>query len=998
MKAKHFELLIELFQSLAEVALEYDAALETAARQVSRLMDAICIVRLLSDDGRFLIPAAVYHTDPHLVAEMRESLARTNQTPEEGFPGQVFMSGQPLLLPFFVPDPIRAERERFYRGFNSLLIVPLRLQEEIVGTLAVVRRQESPPFMEEDQTLLQEVANRISLIIANARLHTQLQEQLSERIRTEEALRRSEQQYRALLWDAQWRARENRLLDKVRMALAGELDLPALFRKIVEVTADTFGYTLVSLYWLEDKTLVLQHQVGYPQVLSRISLYTGVMGRAVRTRQPIFVRDVREEPAFLHAFAGIQSEICVPLFDEGQAVGVFNIECTDAITLTEADLHLMGTLAAHLNQAITRARLYTEVRRNEERYRSVVDNAQEVICQLDAAGRYLFLNAAWSRMTGYTVTESLGRSRLMYIHPEDRSSSAALWQKLLNREQICVQYECRYQTKEGLARWNMVSLQTVWKADGELRYVAGMLYDFTDRKLAEQALHESEERFRTLVEHAPEAILLYDVDQGHFVAVNENAAKLFGYPRAALLTMSPLDISAARQPDGDNVAEMITGHINQVAAGEMPAFEWFFRRGDGQEIWCEVRLVQLPAAGRNLLRASVIDISLRKQEEEARQQRQRLESLGLLAGGIAHDFNNLLTGILGQSSLALARLDPTHAAAAHINKVVKSAERAADLTRQLLAYAGKGEFVREYINLNTFVRENEDLLHAFLPPGALLELQLAEDLPTIEADRGQIQQILMNLVINAGESVANGKGRITIRTSKDTVAWSPHRPPQELHSRLAPGEYVCLSIEDNGAGMDQETLRRAFDPFFSTKAQGRGLGLSAILGILRTHNGHIHVASKPGEGSTFWVFFPAQVQKAQVSETGGGYLMVKTDLVLVIDDEEPVREAVTDVLALADVETISAANGPLGIDLYRQRQTEISLVLLDLKMPVMSGEETLRGLKAINPDVKVVLSSGYNETEVTRQFAGLGVTGFLQKPYDIQGLLETVRKALEEHK
>ncbi len=389
------------------------------------------------------------------------------------------------------------------------------------------------------------------------------------------------------------------------------------------------------------------------------------------------------------------------------------------------------------------------------------------------------------------------------------------------------------------------------------------------------------------------------------------------------------------------------------------------------------------------------DITEQKKAAEALYHTQKMESLGILAGGIAHDFNNLLVAMLAQTSLALAQLPPDAAATPHVEKAMMAAESAAALTRQLLAYSGRGQFHTALLDLNQLIRENNHLIHVTLGKNVRLQLNLAGDLPPIEADAGQIQQIIMNLIINAAEAIGASQGTITVTTR--TVTLTPETVEEWPGTawQLAPGLYVQLTVEDDGPGMDEQTLNQIFDPFFTTKFTGRGLGLAAVSGIVRSHKGGLRVTSRPRQGAKFELIFPASdeaIQERVVMNKPSHPDSPK--VVLVIDDEESVREAVSDILDMEGITVLQAANGQKGIDIYQSRQAEIDLILLDLSMPGLSGEDTLKKLRQINPQVRVLLSSGYSESDVTFRLDQSGLVGFLQKPYHMNTLLEEVGRCL----
>ncbi|HFQ93970.1 MAG TPA: response regulator, partial [Anaerolineae bacterium] len=394
--------------------------------------------------------------------------------------------------------------------------------------------------------------------------------------------------------------------------------------------------------------------------------------------------------------------------------------------------------------------------------------------------------------------------------------------------------------------------------------------------------------------------------------------------------------------------------------------------------------------------ATVRDITEQKLTQEALWHTQKMESLGILAGGVAHDFNNLLVAMLSQSSLALYKMPPDAPARKHVEKTIVAAERAADLTRQMLAYSGKGSFAMQSISLNELIRENVHLFTAVIPKNIQLNLNLTSDLPPFQGDPGQMQQIVMNLILNAAEAIGDNAGQITIATRRREITAVDGQYWQQTQESLSPGAYISLQIEDDGAGMDEDTLSRIFDPFFTTKFTGRGLGLAAVLGIVRGHKGGLRVTSQLEKGATFEILFPV-IETASPAPAANGtpeQLPPPSAAVLVIDDEAPVREAVTDILAMENIRVYTAVDGQTGITLYQEHQQEINLVLLDLSMPGLSGHQTFQALRQMDEELKIILSSGYSEAEIDRQFSGENVADFLPKPFKLDTLVQTIQRHL----
>ena len=372
---------------------------------------------------------------------------------------------------------------------------------------------------------------------------------------------------------------------------------------------------------------------------------------------------------------------------------------------------------------------------------------------------------------------------------------------------------------------------------------------------------------------------------------------------------------------------------------------------------------------------------------------QKLESLGRLPDGIAHDFNNILTAILGGAATARLSLPPESPAHADLDIVISAAQRAADLTRQMLAYSGKGHFEVRPIDVSRLVKEIANLLETTISKKVQLRLELATELPAVEADVAQVQQILMNLVINGAEAIGDQRGTVLVTTGTQMV---DEVYAQSLFAAdgIGAGRYVFIEVHDTGSGMDDATKAKIFDPFFTTKFTGRGLGLAAVLGIVRGHGGAIKVYSSLGRGSTFKVFFRAssaaasEIVKPAPRYRGAG-------LVLVVDDDAGVRGAARRMFKLFGFDVLEAEDGRRGAAEFAARASEIVLVLLDMTMPEMGGEETFREIRRVRDDVPVILTSGYNEIEATRRFTSKGLAGFLQKPFTPDDLAAKLAAAFD---
>jgi PAS domain S-box-containing protein len=664
-----------------------------------------------------------------------------------------------------------------------------------------------------------------------------------------------------------------------------------------------------------------------------------------------------------------------------------------SVSLEEEPLLLRGLMVD-----IT-ARKIAEMERG--RLAAIVESTSDFVGVADAQGRVLFVNRAGRRMLGLSpdqvIESSIGDFHAPWATERVRREgvptaiAAGVWQgetALLSRS-----------GREIPVSQVILASKT---PSGEVEFISTIMRDLSERQSIEEALRLSEERYRQLVEHAPEAIVLLDVDTGRFSEVNPVAEQLFGLSREQLLQVGPIELSPPMQPDGRSSAEAGESYIHQAIAGGAPVFEWIHRHASGRDVPCEIRLIRFDSPRGVQLRASIADISARKHAETERQlferrlqETQKLESLGVLAGGIAHDFNNLLTGILGNASLAFAEIGKEGLAAECLAEIEKAGRRAGELCQQMLAYSGRGRFEVKQLDLSALVEDAASLLRHSISKTAILGFDLARNLPAVSADPTQLRQVLMNLVINASDAIGEENGSIRVVTG--TVQADQEYLSETIPSRDLPsGQYVFLEVSDTGAGMTPETLARIFDPFFTTKFTGRGLGLAAVLGILRGHGGALKVDTVLGEGSSFRLLLPivsgrvGRITPAPIAATrwrGEG-------TVLLVDDEEIVRNTTRRVLEKFGFEVVVAANGRAALARLDERHGNFAVTLLDLTMPELSGEQALRLMRDRWPGLKVLVMSGYSEHEVADRLDHGGASGFIQKPFTAGDLRIKLRELL----
>jgi PAS domain S-box-containing protein len=506
-------------------------------------------------------------------------------------------------------------------------------------------------------------------------------------------------------------------------------------------------------------------------------------------------------------------------------------------------------------------------------------------------------------------------------------------------------------------------------------------------RAARNAVEESEFRYRTLAESMPQLVWTADHPGGEWDYVNERWMRLTGTPTGRALGSAWLEFIDSE--DRQRVKQAWESALAQVVPVELEC------RIHATTIsrWQLMRAVPVVQDGRPLKwLGTFTDGDDQRRTEELLRHRQKLESIGILAGGVAHDFNNLLVGIIGGVSYALESLGPDHELAPILDGAFKAGERAAQLTRQMLAYAGKGRLQVEDVDFRQNLQATWDLIQASLPRSIDLTVTIPPELPPIHTDPSQLQQIIMNLILNASEAIpAELPGRVVVRAETKRI----DAPRRIWSGDLAAGEYVAIEVHDNGSGIAPEVLDRIFDPFFTTKFTGRGLGLAAVLGIVRSNKGAIEVTSTPGSGSTFRVLLPAGAPRVEgaIPAERPAPAAAAGGRILIVDDEPIVRNTARAVLERSGhaVEVVSSGYEALE---RLARRPAFSIVLLDLNMPGLDGRQTLDAIRRMHPDLPVVITSGYSESELRSRFERSRISGFLQKPFRARALSDKVAEVV----
>jgi PAS domain S-box-containing protein len=631
------------------------------------------------------------------------------------------------------------------------------------------------------------------------------------------------------------------------------------------------------------------------------------------------------------------------------------------------------------------------IRESEGRYRDILESIQEGYYEVDLAGNFTFLNSSLSRILGYPASELLGAS---YRKCVDEGISCRIYEtfhRVFLTGEPDKGFDWVIRRQDGGRRIIETSIEL--KRDDHERPCGfrGMCRDITERKEAEEALRASEERFRDLAELLPETVYEASLD-GRITFVNEAGIERFGYTREEVVGQGVFIDALVHPCDRQRLSE----NLARVFSGEKTGLnEYTMVRRDGSVF---SGLAHSSPIFRNDevagVRGFLVDITEKKDLEARFMHAQRMEAIGTLAGGVAHDFNNLLMGILGNVTLAMGEAKGKDRVFERLCTVERYVRRARELTRHLLGFAQEGKYEVKVTDMAEFVWASTDMferthrelrVHRMIAPGTY----------HVEVDRVQMEQVLLNLFLNAHQAMPRGGD---LRVSVDRCELGP--PHAALYD-LSPGEYVRTVVSDSGEGMDDETMARIFDPFFTTKGQAgkTGLGLASVYGIVKNHGGAVGVRSARGKGTEFTMYLPVSGKppaSALDREERGAPAGHGAACVLLIDDDEMILEVVSEMLSIAGYKVITAQGGKAGLECYRLRGGEIDLVILDMVMPDICGREVFELLRAMDPGVKVLLSSGYALDSHAKEIMEKGCNGFIQKPYKVEEITCRIRSILDE--
>jgi two-component system cell cycle sensor histidine kinase/response regulator CckA len=668
---------------------------------------------------------------------------------------------------------------------------------------------------------------------------------------------------------------------------------------------------------------------------------------------------------------GIVAYAGYPLMLENRLIGLLSVYSHNM--LSPAVIQEMGSVANGIALTIERKRSEEALNASEGKYRSVVESLREVVFQLNEFGHWTSLNPAWKEITGFEVKETLGTLFLEYIHADDRQRNSHVFLQLIERKLDYCRHETQLLTKDGKVRWVEIYAQLTLNSDGGVLGASGSITDITERKHAEREI----QKLAAFPRVNPNPVLEFDAEGGitYFNDAAQELARSLGYAH-------PQDILPP------NSAEIAKGAL--ASSEKKLNLETAF--GDKKISWSF-----FPVAASRVVHCYGADITEMENLEAQFRQAQKMESVGQLAAGVAHDFNNILTVIQGHTDNLLTRNGENAPLAVPLKQILDASRRAATLTRQLLMFSRKQALQPRPVDLNAVLGNSLNMLGRVLGEDVALVTNFEAGLPLLLADVGMLEQVFMNLAVNSRAAMPKG-GQLGITTATVTI----DAAYVKQHPGSREGKAICLSVADTGHGMDRATMSRIFEPFFTTKAagQGTGLGLATVHGIVKQHQGWIEVKSEVGAGTTFDIFLPVPANvPQQVSEAAPPVTTTskgQRETILLVEDEEILRELVKEILEQADYRVVEAANGVEALKVWEEHNGEFDLLLTDMLMPEgMTGGDLAKQLRVRQPELKVIYTSGYS-AEIMGENSDLRDSPFLAKPYSGAQLTRLVRDCLDQ--
>ncbi|RLC47769.1 MAG: hypothetical protein DRH57_03435 [Candidatus Cloacimonadota bacterium] len=721
-----------------------------------------------------------------------------------------------------------------------------------------------------------------------------------------------------------------------------------------------------------------------------------IINNTLKTKKPQLIDDaLSESQEYSDSIERLQlrSVLCVPMIYNKKILGVIYLDNRSEVKKFDiTDLYYLSIFSNFAAVSVHNTLLNALLTESEKKYRNLVENVNDIIFSLDVDWNFTFVNRNGADILGYTSEEIIGKSFYNVIIADDLPELEKSFAKSLNG--ILQPYEVRVITKNGEIKYISIFSKPVFK-DNNLIGVFGVGRDITlqkeyDEKLKrelEKRARELHIRYKTIFENANDAIFIMDGE--NFVECNKRAVELFGFPREELLKLKPFDISPDTQPDGILSKTKAREKIQSALNGQPQTFYWKHLTCNNKLIDTEVSLNKLSLNGKDYIQAIVRDVTEQKELTAQLLQSQKLQSVGLLTGGIAHDFNNILAAILGYTQLSLLKASKSTPIYKHLKVIEESALRAKGLTTNLLAFSRKMKIHPKPININEEIQNVYKIVRSSLNKNINIKLNLDKDVLLISGEPSRISRVIMNLCINSAEAMPNG-GDIIITTERTIIS--------EDKGFLIQGNYIKITIEDTGIGIDEKNISHIFDPFFTTKKKGTGLGLSIVYGIIRSHNGEIKVESKKGIGTKFSIYIPEYKSEGKVESkpADNRQNLYGKETILFVDDEKNLVDLTASLLKQYGYNVLCAYTGEQGLEVFAKNEDKIDLVVFDIRLGGMDGIEFINSVHQIKDNIKSIAISGFMTDKDDQGLKSAKVDSFLGKPFNLDDFLKKIREVMDQ--